>query len=114
MLRADMHLPPCKNARGCMSGSAYVCLVCYDFNQLPNNTFTYMGYGHSNCRWLDHIVGKNCISTEITYIEVFCDMIGSDHFPLKASLSYLRGFNSRPYLLLLLLLLLLISILICP
>ena len=33
-------------------------LVCYDVLSLPADSHTFIGYGNSSCRWLDHIGGK--------------------------------------------------------
>ena len=35
-------------------------LKCYDFDLLESNTTTFTSFDNSHCKWLDHIVGRNC------------------------------------------------------
>ena len=58
---------------------------CFDFNILPNDSFTYVGFGHSNCRWLDHFIGRSSSDVGIREIDILYDLIGSDNFPIVAT-----------------------------
>ena len=62
------------------------CLRCFDYETLDSNTFTFMSYGNSFCKWLDHIIGKNGDGFEVRDIVVRHDLTGSDHLPLSASI----------------------------
>ena len=59
-------------------------LKCYDVDQLPDDTFTFISYGESHCKWLDHIIGKNSSHVRVKDIKVYSDLTGSDHFPIAA------------------------------
>ena len=58
-------------------------LTCYDVNELDDTSFTYISYGGSHTKWLDHVVGSNDANTCINNINILYDMIGSDHLPLE-------------------------------
>ena len=61
-------------------------LVCFDYENLSSDTFTFTDYGNSYCKWLDHIVGRNHQNVLVKDIKVQYDLIGSDHLPLSATL----------------------------
>ena len=61
-------------------------LMCLDAEVLPPDSFTFVGYGNSATRWLDHIIGRQASSTSIHDINVLYEMIGSDHLPVEFSL----------------------------
>ena len=61
-------------------------LKCYDVELLNSDTCTFVGYGNSQSRWLDHIVGRNQNGARIVDINVLEDVIGSDHLPLQFGL----------------------------
>ena len=58
-------------------------LVCYDVDTLDNSTFTFLSYGNSYTKWLDHLIGKDCDKTKVMDIRVLNEVFGSDHFPLE-------------------------------
>ena len=58
-------------------------LVCYDVDVLDNSTFTFLSYGNSYTKWLDHLIGKDCGKTRVSNIRVLNGLLGSDHFPLE-------------------------------
>ena len=58
-------------------------LICFDFNELGPDTFTFKSYSDSHCKWLDHVIGKNCEGIVVRDIEVFYELMGSDHLPLS-------------------------------
>ena len=64
-------------------------LSCFDVNILSDNTHTYIGYGYANCRWLDHVVGRNGNDSRVTDISVLYELIGSDHLPLLVTVDIL-------------------------
>ena len=59
-------------------------LKCYDVDQLPDDTFTFISYGESHCKWLDHIIGKNSSHVRVKDIKAYFDLTDSDHFPIAA------------------------------
>ena len=40
-------------------------LKCFDVLSLPPDTFTFVGYGNSQSRWLDHIIGREHSNIEV-------------------------------------------------
>lgn len=56
---------------------------CFDVSMLPLDSFTFIGYGNSVSRWLDHIVGREDSMVKVKKVAVLNDIIGSDHFPLE-------------------------------
>ena len=62
-------------------------LNCYDINILGEDTITHMNYGTSQCRWLDHIIGRSTGDIVMTNLNVLYDLIGSDHLPVVAHVS---------------------------
>ena len=58
-------------------------LTCFDVESLSPDTCTFIGYGNSQSRWLDHIIGRNQNGARAVNINVLDDMIGSDHLPLQ-------------------------------
>ena len=48
-----------------------------------------MSYGHDICKWLDHLVGRSNSDCEVTSVYILQNMVGSDHLPLCATLSFL-------------------------
>lgn len=65
---------------------------CFDVNALPPDTCTFIGYGNSQGRWLDHIVGRVHESVSVKNINVLQDLIGSDHLPLEFVLQFESDF----------------------
>lgn len=63
-------------------------LRCFDVESLSADTFTFVGYGNSQSRWLDHVVGRNHDNINITNMCVLIDVNGSDHLPLKFDLQF--------------------------
>ena len=61
-------------------------LKCFDVDMLPNDTYTFIGYGSSRGRWLDHFVGKCLENIRIKCMSVLYDVYGSDHVPLEINL----------------------------
>lgn len=61
-------------------------LTCFDFQGLDSDTFTFRSYGDSHCKWLDHIIGRNCQGVAVRDLKVHYDLIGSDHLPLSMTL----------------------------
>ena len=53
---------------------------------LRADTFTFVGYGNSQSRWLDHVVGRKCDDASINNMRVLVDVNGSDHLPLQFDL----------------------------
>lgn len=62
-------------------------LKCFDVLSLHADTFTFIGYGNSQSRWLDHIIGKEHSDIKVTGIRIMNDVNGSDHLPLQCTLS---------------------------
>ena len=58
-------------------------LKCFDVESLGPDTCTFVGYGNSQSRWLDHIIGRNQNVSKIVNITVLEDITGSDHLPLQ-------------------------------
>ena len=76
------------NGRAWNNLSAFISqnsLKCFDFEFLDKDTFTFMSYGGSFTKWLDHIVGRSCDNVVIKDIKVIHEKYGSDHFPLAMS-----------------------------
>lgn len=63
-------------------------LVCFDVDQLNLDTFTFVGYGNSSSRWLDHIIGENHKDIDVCHIKVLNEINGSDHLPLHFCLNF--------------------------
>lgn len=61
-------------------------LQCFDVDQLNNDTCTFIGYGNSASRWLDHIVGREHAHVKVNNINVMNNIIGSDHLPIVCSI----------------------------
>ena len=61
-------------------------LSCFDYLNLPNDTFTHISYSHSHCKWLDHLIGKLQNEIKIKSMNVLYDIIGSDHLPIHTNL----------------------------
>lgn len=61
-------------------------LTCLDVDMLDSNTFTFMAYGNSCRRWLDHVIGRDHAQVTVQNMEVLSSKIGSDHFPLSFNL----------------------------
>ena len=57
-------------------------LICFDVDILDEDTFTFLSYGNSFTKWLDHVIGRICNNVDITNIKVLYDKLGSDHFPM--------------------------------
>ena len=62
-------------------------LHCFDKEILDDNSFTFVSYGDGSSKWLDHIVGRNSSHLNVKNVDILCDMIGSDHLPLRAHIS---------------------------
>ena len=61
-------------------------LKCFDVIALPHDSFTFLSYGNSASRWLDHVIGRVHDDVTVNNIKILHDMIGSDHRPLTFSL----------------------------
>ena len=61
-------------------------LKCFDVETLPRETFTFLNYGNSVGRWLDHIVGRTHADIAIENINILHDVVGSDHRPVEFKL----------------------------
>ena len=62
-------------------------LVCYDYDILDNNTFTYISNSHMYKKWIDHVIGTKNEYFYIDYINVRYDIVGSDHIPLECTIT---------------------------
>ena len=71
-------------------------LVCYDFNILPDNTFTFMSNNNLFCRWIDHVIGTENSFFYIDKVNVMYDVVGSDHFPLEFEIRLNINDNNNP------------------
>ena len=58
-------------------------LKCFDVGLLPHDSFTFIGYGNSQSRWLDHIVGTVHNYVRVNKIQILTDVTGSDHLPVE-------------------------------
>ena len=58
-------------------------LICFDFYALPNDTYTFISYGNTVGRWLDHVVGKSHENVSLDSFKVLHEINGSDHVPLE-------------------------------
>lgn len=68
-------------------------LTCFDVAQLASDTCTFIGYGNSVSRWLDHVVGLQQDLITVNNINVLGDKIGSDHLPLGFTMMFLTATN---------------------
>ena len=71
----------------------WINLSCFDYLNLACDTFSYISYAHSHCKWLNHLIGKLQNQIELKSLNVFYDMIGSDHLPIHVNL-YIPEKNS--------------------
>ena len=58
-------------------------LKCFDVEALPPDSHTFVGYGNSTTRWLDHVVGRQGPVSQIHDIRILYELIGSDHLPME-------------------------------
>ena len=65
-------------------------LQCFDYAMLESSAFTFVSFGNTYCKWLDHIVGRNANGISVSSTRVLYDVIGSDHLPLAATIT-IRG-----------------------
>lgn len=72
-------------------------LKCFDVDSLDANSFTFVGYGNSQSRWLDHIVVKEHEDMEVTNVRILCDINGSDHVPIEFKLRFRDLINFDSY-----------------
>lgn len=63
-------------------------LKCFDVVSLDADTYSFIGYGNSQSRWLDHIVGTEHSNVKVTRIRILNDVNGSDHLPVECTLSF--------------------------
>ena len=61
-------------------------LSCFDVNYLADSTFTFVSYGNSYHKSLDHVIRRNYQDIAVTETSVLNDVIVSDHFPIIANL----------------------------
>ena len=61
-------------------------LECFDFKLLDFSTFTFISFGNSYTRWLDHLVGRDTGDMAVSEACVLYDMVGSDRLPLAITL----------------------------
>ena len=61
-------------------------LKCFDYDILEPNTFTFISFGNTYCKWLDHIVGRETNNISITAVRVLYEVIGSDHLLLVSTI----------------------------
>ena len=73
-------------------------LECFDYLKLPSDSFTYVSFSDSNCKWLDHLMGKLEDNVVIDKMEILYDLIGSDHLPLIAYLNVVEDFSNSDLL----------------
>ena len=66
-------------------------------NSLPRDSFTFLSYGTSTGRWLDHIIGRAHADIDIDDINILHDKIGSDHRPVEFRLSVRSRCNFSDY-----------------
>ena len=62
-------------------------LKCFDFETLDSSTFTFISYGNTHCKWLDHVVGRDSDNVSVSSVRVLYEVIGSDHLPLETVLT---------------------------
>ena len=62
-------------------------LKCFDFDMLPADTVTFISFGNTYCKWLDHIVGSDSEDIFVSEVRVLTEVIGSDHFPMETVLT---------------------------
>ena len=58
-------------------------LIYFDFYALSNDTYTFISYGNSVSKWLDHVVGKSHENVSLHSSNVLHEINGSDHDPLE-------------------------------
>ena len=63
-------------------------LRCFDVQMLEPSTFTYISYGNSYCKWLDHVIGRDADGIKVTSTRVLYNFIGSDHLPMETILNF--------------------------
>ena len=57
-------------------------ILVFDYEILPNETYTYISDSHSSCSWIDRCVSTKAAHASISHIEVLHNFILSDHRPL--------------------------------
>ena len=62
-------------------------LECIDVSQLPSDSFTFVNYGNSFSRWLDHVVGRQTDDIYVKNVGIRHEIFGSDHSPIHFDLS---------------------------
>ena len=56
-------------------------LKCFDVDMLDEATFTFVSYGNSYTKWLDHVVGRDSNNIKVENVNIIYDKIGSDYLP---------------------------------
>ena len=69
-------------------------LICFDYEMMPTDTFTYISYSDSQCKWLDHFIGKLNNDITVEKFNVLNDLVGSDHLPFVATLHFTNFINT--------------------
>ena len=71
-------------------------LKCFDVDMLDDSSYTFVGYGNSVSKWLDHVLGKGHKSIKIDNVRTLQNIFGSDHLPLVATLRLNDKMTVRP------------------
>ena len=58
-------------------------LKCFDVEDLPLHSHTFVGYGNSPTGWLEHVVGGQVPVSQIHRIRILYELIVHDHLPMK-------------------------------
>ena len=64
-------------------------LRCYDFDLLDEDSYTFIGYGNSVSKWLDHFVGTENNNIVVEHVKILDGINGSDHLPMEIILNFL-------------------------
>ena len=71
-------------------------LVCFDYELLSADSFTFISNNNLFCKWLDHVLGtKNC-TFDVNKILIRNDIVGSDHLPIEFYVKIKSVISSSP------------------
>lgn len=65
-------------------------------DKFDDSSYTFLGYGNSVSKWLDHVLGKEHDCIKEKNISILQSVFGSDHFPLDATLDFAGCLSAIP------------------
>ena len=60
--------------------------ICFDKEELSNDSFTFISRGFNYVKWLDHIIGNKTGRCSVNSIKILDYMVGSDHLPITCNI----------------------------